>query len=71
MNASSLENMSVNISNGWIIGCSILTCGLLTCAYINGRSNMQLLLMKRKFKEEFKKLDKDINDLACVAKNNS
>lgn len=66
MNASSLENMSMNISNGWIIGCSILTCGLITSAYINGISNIQMLHMKRKFKEELKKLDKDMD---CVAKN--
>lgn len=71
MNASSLENMSVNISNGWIIGCSILTCGLITVAYLNGRSNLQILHMKHKYREELKKLDKDINDLACVAKNKS
>ena len=38
MNNSSLENMIINISNSWIISCSILTCGIMTCVYINGLS---------------------------------
>ena len=45
MNASSLEKMTNHISNGWIIGCSVLSCGILTCAYLNGISNIP---MKRK-----------------------
>jgi len=49
MNNSSLLNLSVNISNGWIIGCSILTCGIMTCAYLNGFSNISLLHMKRNY----------------------
>jgi hypothetical protein len=52
MNNSSLLNLSVNISNGWIIGCSILTCGIMTCAYLNSLSNISLLHMKRKFRLE-------------------
>ena len=45
MNASSIEKMTNHISNGWIIGCSILSCGIMTCAYLNGISNIP---MKRK-----------------------
>ena len=48
MNASSIEKMTNNISNGWIIGCSILSCGIMTCAYLNGISNIQMMHMKRK-----------------------
>lgn len=61
MNASSLENCSMNIANGWIIGCSILTFGIISCAYMNGISNIQLLHIKRKHRLELKKLDQDID----------
>jgi hypothetical protein len=33
MNNSSLENLSMTISKSWIISCSILTGGIITCAY--------------------------------------
>jgi len=69
MNNSSLLNLSVNISNGWIIGCSILTCGIMTCAYLNS------LHMKRKFRLELQQSnlpsltkDEDLDDETWVAK---
>lgn len=48
MNASSIEKMCNHISNGWILGCSVLSCGILTCAYLNGISNIPMIHMKRK-----------------------
>ena len=48
MNTSNIEKMTNDISNGWIIGCSILSCGILTCAYLNGISNIPIMHMKRK-----------------------
>lgn len=39
MNNSSLEKLSINISNSWIIGCSLLTCGIMTYAYLDSISN--------------------------------
>jgi hypothetical protein len=57
MNNSSLLNLSNNISNGWIIGCSILTWGIMTCAYLNGLSNISLLHMKRKYRSELQQID--------------
>ena len=75
MNNSSLLNLSVNISNGWIIGCSILTCGIMTCAYLNGFSNISLLHMKRKYRLELQQSnlpsltkDEDLDDETWVAK---
>ena len=53
-NKISIENLGVNISNAWIIGCSILTCGIITFAYLNGISDLQLLHMKRKYRLEQK-----------------
>jgi hypothetical protein len=56
MTNSSLENCSIHISKGWIIGCSILTIGMITSAYINSMTNISLLKMKQKYKEEMKLL---------------
>jgi hypothetical protein len=39
MNASALQNISINISNGWIISCSILTFGIIRCIYLRSISN--------------------------------
>ena len=61
MNASSLEKLSIDISNGWIIGCSILTFGIITCAYLNGVSNIPLINMKRKYRLELKQIENSIN----------
>lgn len=43
------------ISNGWIIGCCVLSGGLMTYNYLQSISNIQQLYMKRKsssFEEE-------------------
>ena len=56
MSTSSLEKCFADISNGWIIGCSILTVGMITSAYINSISNISLLHMKHKYRSEMKLL---------------
>jgi hypothetical protein len=48
MNFSSIAKMTNHISNGWIIGCSIFSCGILTCAYLNSISNIPIMYIKRK-----------------------
>jgi hypothetical protein len=48
MNISSLEKMSIHISNGWIIGCAILTFGIITRTYLDSISNIHLMHMKHK-----------------------
>lgn len=58
MNASALENFSVNISNGWIISCSILTFGIITCAYLKSISNIHI---KRKYKLDLQQQQKSMN----------
>ena len=68
MNDNSLEKMSINISNGLIIGCSILTCGIMSCAYLNSISNLQIIHMKRKYMLELKKIENSI-DLTNEIKN--
>ena len=49
------------ISNGWIVGCSILSGGLMTYTYLQSISNIQQLYMKRKSScEEGADIDKII-----------
>jgi hypothetical protein len=59
MNAYGIENCSIHIANGWVIGCSILTFGIITCSYLNGISDIQILHMKRKHKLKLTKLDEE------------
>lgn len=47
-----MEKASNNISNAWIYGCSILTCGIISSAYLNGISNLALIHMKFRYKIE-------------------
>jgi len=61
MNNSSLEKLSINISNSWIIGCSILTCGIMTYAYLDSISNISLIHMKRKYRLELQQIEKSID----------
>ena len=49
MNNSSLEKLSITISKSWIIGCSILTSGIMTCSYLHSIGNIPLIYMKRKY----------------------
>ena len=51
-----------NISNGWIIGCSILTCGIMTCSYLDGINNILLIHIKRKFKLQLQEIDTSNED---------
>jgi len=50
MNNGSFENLCINLSNSWIISCSILTCGILTCSYLKSLNNLSLFHMKQKYK---------------------
>jgi len=68
MNSYSLEKFGVAISNGWIVGCSILTCGILTSAYLDGISELSLIHMKHKYNLESKEKEKSI-DLSDKIKN--
>jgi len=68
MNNSSLEKLSVNISNSWIIGCSLLTYGIISSSYLNGISNLSLIHMKRKFKFDLQQIEHSI-DLTTKMKN--
>lgn len=54
MNNSSLVNLSVNISNGWIIGCSILTVGILTRYYLDGISDIYIWHKFRLYNKKIK-----------------
>jgi hypothetical protein len=53
--------MSINISNSWIIGCSILTCGIMSYSYLNSINNLQIIHMKHKYMVELKKIENSIN----------
>jgi len=57
-----------NVSNGWVIGCSILTCGILTHSYLNGLGNIPPIHMKNKYRLELLEIDKSI-DLSESKKN--
>lgn len=51
------ENMVAKISNSWIIGCSLLSCGIMTCAYIDGLSKHPIIHMKRKYNLELQQIN--------------
>ena len=51
----------MNISNGWIVGCSILTCGMMTHAYLAGISNLPIIHMKRKYRLELQQIEKTMD----------
>ena len=61
MNNSSLEKLSMNISNSWIIGCSILTYGIMTFSYLNGVSDLSIIHMKRKNSLELQQIEKTMD----------
>lgn len=58
---NSLEKCYVNIGNSWIFGCSILTCGILSYAYLDGISNSYLIHMKHKYRLELQQINYPIN----------
>jgi hypothetical protein len=51
----------MTISKSWIISCSILTGGIMTCAYLNSLSNLPLIHMKRKYRLELEQIKKSTN----------
>ena len=60
MNNFNLER-SINMSKGWIIGCSILTCGMMSYTYLNSMSNHSLMHLKRKNRLELISENKNID----------
>ena len=58
MNNSSLEKLSVNLSYGWILGCSILSCGMMSYTYLNGIGELPRIHMKRKYRLELQQMKK-------------
>lgn len=50
MNKASFENLFINLSNSWILSCSILTGGILTCSYLKAINYLSLFHMKQKYK---------------------
>lgn len=68
MNNNILEKLGVNVSKSWIVGCSILSCGIMTHAYLNGISNIPLAHMKYKYRLEIQQIEKKI-DLSDKIKN--
>ena len=59
---NSIINSINKISNGWIIGCSVFTCGILTSCYLHAISNIQMFHMKHKYKKQMKLLDINSED---------
>ena len=68
MNNNILGNLGLNMSNSFIIGCSILSCGIISNAYLNGISNIPLLNMKHKHKLQLQQIENNI-DLSDDIKN--
>jgi hypothetical protein len=52
-----MNNCINNISNGWIIGCSLLTCGIITSSYLHAINNIKMFHMKHKHNKQMKLLD--------------
>ena len=61
MNHFNFEKLSGNISNSWILGCSILSCGMMSYAYLDGISNLPLIHMKRKYRLQLQEIEKSID----------
>ena len=57
MDNINLENFSIDISKSWIISCSILTGGIMTCTYLNSLILLQQIHRKRKFKLELQQIE--------------
>ena len=68
MKSSILEKLGLNISNSWVVGCSILSCGIMTHSYLNCISNIPLAHMKNKNRLELQEIEKKI-DLSDKIKN--
>ena len=51
-----------NISNSWIIGCSLLTGGIITSSYLHGINELQLFHMKFKYKKEMDLIQNNNNN---------
>ena len=52
-----MEKFIINLSNSWIIGCSILTYGIISSSYLRGLGNIPLIHMKYKYKLELKQAE--------------
>jgi hypothetical protein len=59
------------INNGWVIGCSLLTFGIITSSYLHGINEIQLLYMKYKHKKEMDLVAENYEDklIAYYSKN--
>lgn len=68
MNNNILEKLGLNISNSWIIGCSILTGGIMTHTYLTCISNLAIMHMKHKYILELRQIKNTI-DLSDKIKN--
>lgn len=62
-----MNNCITNISKSWIIGCSLLTCGIITSSYLHGLNELQILHMQYKHKKEMKLMDDDNYDDRCIS----
>jgi len=59
------------MNNGWIIGCSLLTYGIITSSYLHGINEIQLLYMKYKHKKQMDLIADNYEDklIAYYSKN--
>jgi hypothetical protein len=64
MNHFNFEKQSINMSNSWILGCSLLSCGMMTYAYLDCLSNLPIIHMKRKYRLQLQEIKKscDLQD---------
>jgi len=57
-----------NKMNSWVVGCSILTCGMITHTYLEGISNLPIIHMKHKYNLELQQIEKAIDLSAKIIK---
>ena len=69
MNNSSLEKLCMNISNSWVVSCSILTFGMMHYTYLNCINDKLFIHNKRKNILELQHIDKltDLGEKISVA----
>lgn len=56
-----LEKLGCNLSNNWIIGCSILTFGIMSHAYLHNISNIHIIHIKHKYMLELHQIKNNID----------
>jgi hypothetical protein len=68
---NSIGESSLNISNSFIIGCSILSYGIISSTYLSSINNLHIFHMNKKYKNELKQIDNSVNNIDTINSNDA